>query len=268
MNEQPEWYRERRRHIEELFRQCKPAKDLREESLSPSGRYRIQVRWYDTRTATGKNTLGYACGTVREAKTGRVRLPGGLFVVPEPYVGPRRSHQIRSDPLHSERAFLIDASGHEIELAPFQRRPLPPVSSPFSDDPARRGTGQLQKLVDLWRGSERPNAQPGFGLPEVFRELGTRLGREVPGSENEALQITAFYRRHGPLPRQPFLDALQHTFEELGARRALKTYLDHLVRQVQVVAGTTEAPKPSTDHADKGDPAHENDMDPNPEDPS
>jgi len=27
----------------------------------------------------------------------------------------------------------------------------------------KRGTGQLQKLLDRWHGHERPNAQPGVG---------------------------------------------------------------------------------------------------------
>ncbi len=77
-----------------------------------------------------------------------------------------------------------------------------PKSVPFDYQRAneKRGTGQLQKLLDLWRGHSRPNAQPGFGLPEVFREFSRLLQRSVPIDQREATAIEAFYRKTGPCP--------------------------------------------------------------------
>ncbi len=177
-----------------------------------------------------------------EKKTGRVNLPGGVFVIPAAFVR-RTRHRVRYDLLHPQRAFLITPGGKEVELAPFERLPLPPMPPAVTEGSERRGAGQLQKLVDRWRGRERPNAEAGFGLPEVFAQLGVHLGREVPASDSEAARILAFYHRHGPLAREPFLRALQRAFAELGQQRALRTYLDHLERQLDAAARST-APDP------------------------
>lgn len=72
VTEQTDWYRKRREQVEDLFVPCRPANELEEDSLSPSGRYRLQVRCYDTATTTGKKTLPYTRGTVYDAATGRV----------------------------------------------------------------------------------------------------------------------------------------------------------------------------------------------------
>ena len=126
------------------------------------------------------------------------------------------------------RALLVAADNREIELKPFTVKPLSAV--PPQDPPC--GTGQLQKLLDQWRGHTRPNAQPGFGLPEVFTELASLLGRLVPNSEREARTVLAFYRQHGPLPRAAFLSACARTAHSLGQGRPLTAYLDHLARQI------------------------------------
>jgi hypothetical protein len=115
----------------------------------------------------------------------------------------------------------------------------------LSDVPTRtekRGQGQLQKLVDVWQGKERPNAQPGFGLPEVFTALGELLGREVPHSEHEAHAIVVFYRKHGPLDREDFTTACVRTGASLGAGRALTTYLADLERQIGAERGKSQSP--------------------------
>jgi hypothetical protein len=127
---------------------------------------------------------------------------------------------------------LVTDDQREIELQVFAKKPLPPPHPALE----RRGVGQLQKLLDLWQGKERPNAQPGFGLGEVFDELGARLERAVPASEHEARAILAFYRQHGPLPKEPFLRACQKSFAALGAGRALETYLEDLARKIQADA--------------------------------
>jgi hypothetical protein len=130
--------------------------------------------------------------------------------------------------VHTALAVLITPDGREITLTPFTKQPL----SAVAPQTPKRGTGQLQKLLDLWHGHERPNAQPGFGLPEVFAELGTLLGRALPESEREARTVLAFYRKHGPLPREPFLKACARTNRSLGTGRALAAYLADLERQI------------------------------------
>lgn len=160
-------------------------------------------------------------------KTGEVRLPNGVFRVPTAYAGSRRS--FRYDPIRADLAVMVGAGDKEVELEPFTIRPLPELGT--KSEP-KRGVGELQKLVDVWQGRERPNAQPGFGLPEVFRELGALVGRSVPASEREGRAVLAFYRRFGPLARAPFLDACRRAQEALGEGRPLSAYIDRIERQI------------------------------------
>jgi hypothetical protein len=159
-------------------------------------------------------------------KTGEVCLPSGRFRVPAPFAGQR--HRFSYHPVHAGYALLLTPDGREIELAPFTKLPL----SAVPPQTPKRGTGQLQKLLDHWQGRERPNAQPGFGLPEVFDQLATLLGRPVPASEREARTVLSFYRQHGPLPREPFLAACARTQKSLGHDRPLAAYLADLERQI------------------------------------
>lgn len=172
------------------------------------------------------------------SKTGQVDLPNGSFRVPLAFAGHR--HDFRYDPVSADRAVLLTRDGREIDLKPFQKKPLPSAHPPRNEE--KRGTGQLQKLLDVWQGKERPLAQPGFGLPEVFAHLGTLLGRLVPEHEREAREILAFYRTYGPLPREPFARACRRTQEALGSGRPLAAYLQDLQRQVE---------------ADRRDPPHD-----------
>ena len=100
----------------------------------------------------------------------------------------------------------------------------------------------------MWQGKERPLAQPGFGLPEVFAHLGALLGRTVPEHEREAREILAFYRTHGPLPREPFERACRRTKEALGSGRPLAAYLEDLARQVEA-----DRRDPERQHSDPGE---------------
>lgn len=171
--------------------------------------------------------------TKSDEKTGQVRLPNGSFRVPSTAYAGQRS-RFRYHPVHEGRAVLVTRDGREIELQPFVRKPLSAVKPRVE----KRGTGQLQKLVDLWQGKERPNAQPGFGLPEVFTLLGRTLGRDVPGFEREAREVLAFYRKYGPLDRRAFEAACARSHESLGPGRALHTYLADLERQIGADGGT------------------------------
>lgn len=159
-------------------------------------------------------------------KTGEVRLPSGRFRVPSSYAGQRA--RFLYHPVHAHRAVLLTGEGRELELHPFAKQPLSAVKPRTQ----AHGTGQLQKLLDRWRGQQRPNAQPGFGLPEIFAELASLLARPVPDSEREARTVLAFYRQHGPLPREPFRTACKRTQRALGQGRPLSAYLEHLERLI------------------------------------
>ena len=158
-----------------------------------------------------------------EKKTGAVQLPNGRFQVPVAYAG--KSSRFRYDRLRP-CAVLITKDRRQLELGPFETKPLPPVKE------KPRGQGQLQKLVDSWRGRERPNAEPGFGLPEVFAAIKAIVGRSVPASDKEAKTILDFWNRHGPIRRDPFLKACEGTRRDLGPSRPIAAYLDHLERQI------------------------------------
>ena len=162
-----------------------------------------------------------------DPKTGEVRLPNGSFRVPSAAHAGRRS-RFRYHPVLDHRAILVTKDGREIELKPFTRKPLACLKPRVE----KRGTGQLQKLLDLWQGMQRPNAQPGFGLPEDFAALGQMLGRDVPSSEREARAVLAFYRKYGPLPRAAFEAACARSGQDLGRGRALTAYLADLERQI------------------------------------
>jgi hypothetical protein len=170
------------------------------------------------------------------AKTGVVKLPNGRFKVSVRHAGKKRT--FRYDP-GGDRAMLL-VGQREIELEPDVKKKFPPA-----DLTERRGTGQLQKLLDVYRGKERPNAQPGFGLPEVFRALGRLLGRLAPSTEQEAREVRSFYKKYGPLPAQPFEAAIEETRRVLGPDRPVRAYLDHLER---IVRAHRERVRPSAPH--------------------
>lgn len=166
--------------------------------------------------------------------TGEVNLPNGIFRVPARYAG--RRCDFRYDPVDQNDALLVIDDEHQIPLEPFTKK------RPFQDERTtpKCGTGQLQKVLDIYRGHVRPNAQPGFGLPEIFRELGVLIGRPVPVDQREATAIEAFFRKNGPFPADAFRAAVAKTGSALGPNRALKAYLQYLDRLVQ-------EQKPATD---------------------
>ncbi len=157
--------------------------------------------------------------------TGEVRLESGRFIVPRPHAGQRS--RFRFDPL-LVAALLVTDDDREIALAPFVKKPLPPPVLPNRERPQ----GQLQKLVERFQGRVRDNAEPAFGLPEVFRALQDLVGRAVPASEDEAELVLSFWKRHGPIARRPFLAACTTTERALSSGRPLAVYLQHLERQI------------------------------------
>lgn len=165
-----------------------------------------------------------------DAKTGEVQLPNGRFRVPLAHAGKRAL--FRYDPLRTVAA-LITSDRREIQLEPFVIKPLPALEP----GDMKRGNGRLQKLLDDWRGTKRANAEPAFGIPEVFQALAEALGRQVPATEREANDVQGFWQTYGPIQRQPFLDACARAKAALGDGRPLATLLADIARQIAADGG-------------------------------
>ncbi|MEJ2328140.1 MAG: hypothetical protein P8Y25_15630 [Chromatiaceae bacterium] len=56
--------------------------------------------------------------------------------------------------------------------------------------------------------------------------------------------MLGFYRKHGPLPRQPFLAACARTAKSLGTGRPLSAYLADLGRQIDAQPDPQEPSEP------------------------
>ena len=160
-------------------------------------------------------------------KTGEVNIQGILFRVPREYAGKRVG--LRYDPADPRRVILMGEGRKEIPLRPaLDPEPSPPLNP---KEPAR-GAGALQRLLDHWRGRALPQAEAGFGLPEVFQALAEVLEREVPKTESEAILIQDFYRGHGPFERRAFTQALKRTLKTLGPGRPLSVIFNRLKKSI------------------------------------
>ncbi len=164
-----------------------------------------------------------SCHATSHQKTGEVLLPNGRFRVPLASAGKR--DLFRYDPLRTA-AVVLTADQREIEIEPFVIKPLPEVRTPS------HGNGRLQRLLDTWRGTARSNAEPAFGIPEVFKALGEALARPMPASERDAREVQDFWRQHGPFPRAAFLRACQRAVKSLGSKRPLGAVLTDITRQI------------------------------------
>lgn len=195
-----------RHHHREL--KCTPAHALGDKSSERKLSYDELVRAFLVKTTARSHRT-----------TGELILPIGIFQVPAKYAGGRLPFLY--DPA-GEKAYLI-ATGEWIEIAPFQKKKVfrPSVKNP----------GRLQRLVDQMQG--QVNAEPGFGLPEIFQEFGNRLGRVVPLHEKEAALLQDFYKCRGPFGAKAFREAIERTFQKRGTGRALSVYLEDLKRQVE-----------------------------------
>lgn len=169
-------------------------------------------------------------------KTGLVHLSADIWAqVPPRYVG--LAVLIRFAPDDPRHAELVDGI-LRYPLEPYVKK-VPSTAKP--DPEPLHGAGELQKLTDLWRGAKRPNAEPGFGLPEVFAALAGLLGHRVPADVREAEAIQRFYQAHGPLAAEPFRRAVTEVEQALGRGRPLAAYLDYLARLVRRGEPTQES---------------------------
>ena len=142
--------------------------------------------------------------------------------------------------------FLVDPEGElpPLVVHPQTDRPLvmkrAAVRPEDGEIVERYGHGPLQRLYDAWQGKIRPNAEPGFGLPEIFALLCSITGRPVPSRDSEAARIHRMWRALGPLPKRATERVLQNIHKELGAGRALEIYLDAFERRIEAEKRRTD----------------------------
>jgi transposase InsO family protein len=158
-------------------------------------------------------------------KTGEVELGKQLFKVPAEFAG--RPSDFAFDTVDPGIAFLERPGRARLPL----KLAVHIVEEP-KPKPSPRGDGRLQALYDDVRGGLRPQAEAGFGLPELFSLFSTHLGRRVPLDEAEARLLQDFYRTHGPLARAATEEALAKIFARLGSDRPLATYLAALAAKI------------------------------------
>jgi putative transposase len=160
--------------------------------------------------------------------TGEVDLQEATWIVPDHLRGQRLVFLL--DPARTFDPLVLEL-GTERRLS-LTRAAVRPEDLPPQPEPRRWGEGPLQKLYDMWTGKGRPQAEPGFGLPEVYELLARVAGRPVPQSEHEAALVQRAYRKLGPLARLPTEAAFEAIGRELGSGRPLKAYLDALATRV------------------------------------
>lgn len=168
-------------------------------------------------------------------KTAEVSLPGGTFRVPARFAD--RRVRLSYDPAEPERAWMIRQDGEEVPI----ESAGPRISTGSQAARPRRGAGALQRILDNLRGRTVPQAEAGYGLPEVFDAIAARIGRRCPATVREAEAVAGFWRDRGPFEKGPFETALERAFAELGPSRPISVILDFIARLVR--PGTTPHPK-------------------------
>lgn len=169
-------------------------------------------------------------------KTGEVDIAGVTYLVADELRGKKLCFLL--DPPGEMPPVVVDPlSGEERAL---RRAAITPqdkatkgagVDADADASTVRWGPGPLQTLYDHWRGRRLPQAEPGFGLPEIYALLTRVAGRHVPRSDHEAALVQRIYREAGPFGRAATEAAMRTIGAELGAGRPVKTYLDALVRR-------------------------------------
>lgn len=165
-------------------------------------------------------------------KTGEVEIHGKLYLVPDELRGQKLTFLV--DPPDEVPPLVVHpASQKQILL---KGAHIKSDDRDIDDDHSsieRWGHGALQAIYDSWRGQNRPLAEPGFGLAEIYQLLTDVAGRHVPASEHEAALVHRLYRQIGPLPRIPTQNAFLDIKNRLGENRPIKTYLDALKERVE-----------------------------------
>jgi len=170
--------------------------------------------------------------------TGEVEIQGNTYLVPDELRGLRLTFLL--DPPREVEPVVVHP--HSEAPLPLRLAMIKPEDLPATDTvaPARHVPGPLQTLYDSWRGMQRPQAEPGFGLPEIYAFLSKIIGRHVPASDAEAALVQRFYQRHGPWSRAATESAMRAIEAQLGRGRPIRAYLDALAERVADPDGTVE----------------------------
>jgi transposase InsO family protein len=176
-------------------------------------------------------------------KTGEVEIDRVTYLVPDPLRGQRLTFLV--DPPNEVPPLVVHPeSGEHLSLRRAHIAPDDTNASPVPE--ARWAAGSLQAIYDAWRGQRRPQAEPGFGLPEIYALLAEVTGRHVPGSDAEAALVQRVYNDIGPLPRVATEVAMRAIQHELGRGRPIRTYLDSLARRVSAARDNNSPRRPSS----------------------
>ena len=162
-------------------------------------------------------------------KTGEVEIDQKTYIVPDELRGQRLTFLV-DPPAQVPPQVVHPQSQDHLELRTAEIKPEDRQDD--DHDIERWGDGPLQTIYDAWRGHRRPQAEPGFGLPEIYALLSQACGRHVPHSDAEAALVQHMYRDIGPLPRIATEKAMRAIGEHLGSQRPVKTYLDALAARV------------------------------------
>jgi transposase InsO family protein len=165
------------------------------------------------------------------SKTGEVEIQQATYLVADHLRGKRLDFLV--DPAALAPPLVVDP--HSAKHLGLERAAI--RAQDAADVPAlqerRWANGPLQTLYDHWRGMTRPQAEPGFGLPELYALLSQIAGRFVPATDTEATTIHRVYREIGPLARLATEETMKAIASELGPGRPIKTYLDALAQRFQ-----------------------------------
>lgn len=161
--------------------------------------------------------------------TGEVDLAGRTYLVSDELRGQRLTFLL--DPAAEVPPLLVHpVSEQQIVL---RLAAVRPQDTPLPVEPERWAPGPLQALYDSWQGQIRPQAEPGFGLPELYELLARAAGRHVPRNDAEAALVQHAYQNLGPWARAAAETTCRRLAAELGPARPLKSYLDALAQRVR-----------------------------------
>jgi len=200
----------------------------RHRGLRMSPRKALADRLSDRQVSSDRLLDAFLVRTRKKShpKTGEVDLGKNLFKVPRELAG--HHADFAYDPVEPDIAYLEKPDGKRIRL-----RPAVEKTTARPSPTEKRGEGRLQAIYDHWKGRKLPQAEAGFGLPEIFSLLSKCLGRSVPREEAEARSIQDFYRTKGPLARKATEEALRKILSRLGPDRPLAMYLAALGSKIQ-----------------------------------
>lgn len=163
--------------------------------------------------------------------TGEVDLAGRTYLVPDELRGQRLTFLL--DPALEVPPLVVHPVSEQrlaLRLAAVRPEDAPLPTAPT---PERWAAGPLQALYDDWQGQTRPQAEPGFGLPEIYDLLARAAARHVPRDDAEAALIQRAYQDLGPWAHDAALAACHSVTAELGPARPMKTYLDALAQRIR-----------------------------------